>query len=160
MSSSGFSTMSWLKLVNTTRASFLSMPSTERTNREKNMLLVSVLTMIILLLLLPTSQEFIRRFVLVCVHVSISKYDIDDGASLDLAKSFDENVTSCLKSGPPLTYLLLWSDADPVEEGLAVYAFRGEGLLIEVDEIVTYFFVTWNDEASVSSDNSMTYGEG
>ena len=35
MGSSGFAAMSRLKFVRTTRASFRSMPSTERTNREK-----------------------------------------------------------------------------------------------------------------------------
>ena len=59
------------------------MPSTQRTNGDFFPLLVVVLTVIILLLILPTSQEIIYWIILVGICVSISKYDVVDGISLD-----------------------------------------------------------------------------
>ena len=47
-------------------------------------LLISVLTVLILVLLLPTRQEIIHWFVLVGVCIQVSKSDIDYGVSLDL----------------------------------------------------------------------------
>ena len=46
--------------------------------------LVSVINILILILLLPTSQELIHWIILVGIRFSISKYDVDDGVSLDL----------------------------------------------------------------------------
>ena len=48
------------------------------------MFLVAVLAVIILHLLLPTTQELIHRFILVGVHVRVSKYYVYDGVSLYL----------------------------------------------------------------------------
>ena len=47
------------------------------------MLFVAVLTVILLLLILPIIQELIHRFVIVGVHLSVSKYDVDNSAILD-----------------------------------------------------------------------------
>ena len=55
--SSSFFAMSRLKFVSTARASFLRMPSTEKEKGYNFPLLVAVLTVIIFLFLLPTSQE-------------------------------------------------------------------------------------------------------
>ena len=41
-----------------------------------------------------------------------------------------------------------------------VYKVRGKGLSIEVEEIVTHFIVTCDDEASITEDKSMTYTKG
>ena len=46
--------------------------------------LLAVPAVIILVLLLPTSQELIHWIILVGIRFSISKYDVDDGVSLDL----------------------------------------------------------------------------
>ena len=46
--------------------------------------LVSVLTVIIIILFLPSIQELIYSFVLLGVRVYVSKSDGNDGASLDL----------------------------------------------------------------------------
>ena len=48
------------------------------------LLLVEVLTVLIFILLLPTSQELIHRFVLLGVCTCVSKSDVDDGVSLAL----------------------------------------------------------------------------
>ena len=47
------------------------------------MLLVAVLTVIIIILIIPVIQELIHRFVIVRVHLSVSKYDVDNSVSLD-----------------------------------------------------------------------------
>ena len=49
-----------------------------------SLFLVAVLTVFDLLLLLPTIQELINWIMLVGIRVSIEKYDVDDGVSLDL----------------------------------------------------------------------------
>ena len=46
------------------------------------LLLVAVLTVLILILLLPTIQELIHWLMLVGIRVSVSKFDVDDGVSL------------------------------------------------------------------------------
>ena len=46
------------------------------------MLIVAVLTVLILILLIPTSQEFIHCLKPVIIHVSIAEFDIDYGVSL------------------------------------------------------------------------------
>ena len=46
------------------------------------LLLVAVITVIILLLILPTSQDLIYWLMLVGICVSKSKFDFDDGVSL------------------------------------------------------------------------------
>ena len=58
------------------------MPSTERTKIEKNPLIVTVLTMIILLYFLPQSQDHFYRIQYVSVRVSVAEFDVDDGASM------------------------------------------------------------------------------
>ena len=47
-----------------------------------------------------------------------------------------------------------------MDEGLAAYAVRGKGSPSKVEELITYFVVTCNDEASVAEDKSGTYFEG
>ena len=46
-----------------------------------------------------------------------------------------------------------------MDEGFAAYALRGEGSSSEAEELVMHFFVTCDDEASVTAANSMTYEE-
>ena len=82
MGSSFFFAMSRLKFVSMTRASFLSITSNERGNGEFLPLLVVLLTVIILLFILPTSQEIIHRFVIAGIPVRLFKYEVDDGDSL------------------------------------------------------------------------------
>ena len=65
-----------------TRASFPIIPSAERTNGDFFLLLVAVLTVLVLIFLLPKSQEFIHWIILVGIHAIIAKHDVDDGASL------------------------------------------------------------------------------
>ena len=78
-----FPAMSQLKCVSRTRASFSSMPFTERTNGEKNILLVSVLTVVVLIFLLPDGQELIHWIILVSICITISKSDVNYGIILD-----------------------------------------------------------------------------
>ena len=47
------------------------------------MLLVSVINVLVLLVLLPMSQELIHWLIIVGIHISIAKYDINDSVSLD-----------------------------------------------------------------------------
>ena len=68
---------------------------------------MAVLTVLILLLLIPTRQELIHWLILVGIRVSIYKSDVDDGISLDLPSSSDDNVTSFIQATSPLTYILL-----------------------------------------------------
>ena len=56
-------------------------------------LLVAGIITIFLILLLPTSQEIIHWFLLVGVCVQVSKSDVNDGISLNLPESPNENVT-------------------------------------------------------------------
>ena len=44
---------------------------------------MAVFTIIILLFLLPTTQELIHWLILVGIRVSITKYDVDYGVSID-----------------------------------------------------------------------------
>ena len=46
------------------------------------MLLVAVVTVLILILILPTIKELIHRYMVLGVHVRVSKYDVNDGISL------------------------------------------------------------------------------
>ena len=46
-----------------------------------------------------------------------------------------------------------------MDEGFAAYALIGEGSSSEAEELVMHFFVTCDDEASVTAANSMTYEE-
>ena len=41
-----------------------------------------------------------------------------------------------------------------------MYAVIGEGLSSEVEELVTYLVVTYDNEASVTASRYVTYGEG
>ena len=47
-----------------------------------------------------------------------------------------------------------------MDEGFSMYAGMEEVLFREVQELVNHFFVTCNDEASISADKSVTYREG
>ena len=49
-----------------------------------SLLLVELLTVLVLILLIPMSQEIIHWLILVGIRVSIAKSDVDDGVSLDL----------------------------------------------------------------------------
>ena len=60
------------------------------------------------------------------VRIRVSKSDVDYGIRLYLPYALNEHATPCLKSAPPpLTYLILWSDADLLDEGFATYTVRG-----------------------------------
>ena len=63
--------------------------------------------MLVLILLLPTSQELIHWPMLVGIRAIIAKSDVDDGVSLYFPSASDEDVTSCLQADSPLTFLLL-----------------------------------------------------
>ena len=47
-----------------------------------------------------------------------------------------------------------------MDEGFAAYIVIGEGLLSEVEELVTHLIVMYNEKASVAAVKSVTYGEG
>ena len=68
------------------------------------MLLVAVLTVLILIFLTPTSQEFIHWIKTVGIHVRVSEFDVDYGVSIVLQYPLNEYVTSCLQSITPLMY--------------------------------------------------------
>ena len=70
-------------------------------------LIVAALTMLILIFLLSMIQEIVHWIIILGVRISINKYDVDDGISLDFSKAPDENITSCLQSAPPLTCIIL-----------------------------------------------------
>ena len=57
-------------------------------------------------------------------------------------------------------YILLWSAAALADDGFSAYTVRGEGLPSEVEELVIYFVVICDYEASIAAAQSMTYGEG
>ena len=61
---------------------------------------------------------------------------------------------------PPLMYIILLYDATLVDEGLSVYVVRGEGSSIEVNDLITHYVVTYDDEAYVPEATSVTYLEG
>ena len=124
------------------------------------MLIVAVLNIIIFILLLPKIQELVHWFILVVVRIHILKPGVGYGDSLYLPQALDEKIASCLQSAPPLTYILLLSAASLVDEGFSTYVFRGGVLSREVEDIVTHFVVTWNDEASLSEAKYVIYGEG
>ena len=46
------------------------------------MFLVAVITVLILILLLPTTQELVHWPIPVGIHISMSEFDIHDGVSL------------------------------------------------------------------------------
>ena len=46
-----------------------------------------------------------------------------------------------------------------MDEGLAAYAVRGKGSPSKVEELITYFVVTCNDEASGDAAKYVTYRE-
>ena len=73
-----------------------------------------------------------------------------------------DRILESLYSENILQYLLLCSAVALVDEGFDTYTVRGEGLLSELDveELVTHFVVTCNDEASISAAKSMTFEEG
>ena len=51
---------------------------------EKNSpLMVAVITALILIFPIPTSQDLIHWFMFVGVRIRVSKYDVDYGVSLD-----------------------------------------------------------------------------
>ena len=79
-----FVTMSRLKFLSTTSASFSIIPSTEGTNRENFLLIVEVLTVLIFIFLIQTIQEIVHWFILVGICIRVSKFDVDYGVSLDL----------------------------------------------------------------------------
>ena len=41
-----------------------------------------------------------------------------------------------------------------------MYTFRGEGSLCELEDLVTHFIMTCDDEPSMSAAKSVTYGKG
>ena len=86
------------------RSSLLSIPFIKSKNGENKLLLVTLLTLFVILLFLPTSQDIIHRFFIMGVCVSIYKSDVNYDVSLDLLWYLYENVTSCLQSSPPLTF--------------------------------------------------------
>ena len=45
-----------------------------------------------------------------------------------------------------------------MDENFFAYAVRGEGLSIKVEDLVTHFVVTCDDEASADAAKSVTYG--
>ena len=69
-------------------------------------LIVAVLTMLILILLLPTVHEIIHWLVLVGVRVRVSKYNVNYGVSMDLPHAPNYNSTSYLQSTSTLTQIL------------------------------------------------------
>ena len=84
MGSSSFSIMDWLKFERMTKAAFPSMTSTERVNGGNFFpFLVAVITVVVFLFLVPTSQKLVYWLIFVGICLSISKYDIDYGISLD-----------------------------------------------------------------------------
>ena len=83
MGSSSFSAMSQLKVTSTTRSYLPIMPSTDKTSGENVSISHGIDTVIIFLLLLPTSQELIHWFVLVGVRVQVYKSDVDYGTIMD-----------------------------------------------------------------------------
>ena len=58
------------------------MPYTEREDGDFFPLLLSDITVIIFILLIPKSQELIHWFVLLVFRIRVSKYDVDYGVIL------------------------------------------------------------------------------
>ena len=55
---------------------------------------MAVVTIIIIILLIPIIQELIRWIILVGIHISIFKLDVDDGVSLALPQAPNKYVAS------------------------------------------------------------------
>ena len=47
-----------------------------------------------------------------------------------------------------------------MDESFAAYTVRGEGSLIELEDVVTHFIVMCNDNSSVSKSTFVTYRKG
>ena len=77
-----YSDMVRLNFVSATRSSLPSIPSTERTNREKKLLILAVLTLLIFIDSLPPRQERRHWLILGGIHVSVVKFYVNDGVSL------------------------------------------------------------------------------
>ena len=55
---------------------------------------MAVVTIIIIILLIPIIQELIHWIILVGIHISIFKLDVDDGVSLALPQATNKYVAS------------------------------------------------------------------
>ena len=99
--------MSQLKLASTTRSSLPRMQSTERTNGEFFPLLAAVLTMIIIIYFIVPIQERYHCLKPLGIHISIAEFDENYGVGLSIPQASDEDVTPCLQTITPLTYLPL-----------------------------------------------------
>ena len=84
MGSSIFAAMSQLKVESTTWASLLRIPSTERTNGEKNSVAHSIADRACTYSFSPLRKKRINELFLIGLHVSISKSDVNDSFRLAL----------------------------------------------------------------------------
>ena len=59
-----------------------------------------------------------------------------------------------------MPHLLIRSAADQVDWWFTTYAVRVEGLSDEMDNLVTYLIVEYDDETSIAEDESVTHQKG
>ena len=98
---------------------------------------MAVIAVLILILLIPTSQDLIHWLMIVGICVRLSKFDFDDSLIMTFPLSPNECFKYFLQSSPTLTYLILLSDSSLVDEGFATYGMIEEGFSVEVEDIVT-----------------------
>ena len=157
MGYSVFTATIWLKFAIKTRASFQIIPSIEITNGGFFLLLVEMLTGLVLVLFSPPPiQEPFHWLLLVGVTFRVPKSDGNDGLSLNFIWALYKDVRSSLQFNPPLTYILLWYAVDLVDEWFSVYAIWEEVLSCEVENLITYLFMAYNNYTSVSTAKYVT----
>ena len=67
---------------------------------------MTLITVFIFILLLPTIQKIFRWFLPVGFRIRVSNSDVDYGVSMDLTQTLNGYATLCLQSVPPLIYLI------------------------------------------------------
>ena len=119
-----------------------------------------MITVLLLILFSPPSQEQFNWLLLVGVTVRVLESDINGGVSLTLPEYPDEEVSSSLLTTPPVAYLLLWYGDTLVDEGFIHYAVRGEVPLYKVEKLVMHLIMTCNNKPYVSAAKSVTFRNG
>ena len=119
--------------------------------------IVEMIPVLVPILFFLTIQERFHWLLLVGFTVQVTEYDIDDGIILNFPLAPDEDVSYSIQYASPMTYLFLLSDLDPVDKGFSAYSVVIKFLLCEVENLVTYLVMTFNDYPSVSAAKSVTY---
>ena len=109
--------------------------------------------------LLPLSKKFSHWLLVVGGAIGKSKSDADDGTSLTFPDSRNYDVTHNILFSPPVIYLLVRYSAGLVDKEFSEDAVWWNGMFCEVDELVTHFIVTCDDNSTIFQIDLVMYRE-